>query len=91
MTTTSDRMKWTPLKEVAEVVQSLHRLDWVCDFKRKYLKIHIDTRNKDCLLMDRYDNILSQEEYDSLKNGTYNSYDKQFNHGRTTDTDIPEN
>jgi hypothetical protein len=86
MTATSDRMKWTPLEEVVEVVQSLDRLDWVCDFRRKYLKIHIDTRDKACLLMDRDDNILSQEEYDSLKNGTYNSYEKQFNHGRNTNT-----
>lgn len=73
-----DRMKWTPLEEVVKVVQSLHRLDWICDFKRKYLKIHIDTRDKGCLLMDRNDNILSQEEYNSLKDGTCDSYEKHF-------------
>ena len=75
-----DKMKWVSLDEAVNVIKSLHRLDWICDFDRKYLKIHIDTRDKHCLIMKRDDVILTQEEYDSLKNGTYMSYEKRFNH-----------
>ena len=73
------KMKWIPLDEAVNVIKSLHRLDWVCNFNRKYLKIHIDTRDKRCLIMDRNDEILSQKDYDSLKNKTYHGYEKTFN------------
>jgi len=74
-----DTMKWVPLDEAVEVIKSLHRLDWIVNFNYKYLKIHIDTRDKGCLIMDRDCEVISQETYDSWKDKSYIGYEKHFN------------
>lgn len=73
-----EKMKWVSIDEAVAIVKSLHKLDWVMDFKLKYLKIYIDTRDKHCIILDRDDNILTQKQYDAYKSGEYLSYVKHF-------------
>jgi hypothetical protein len=64
-----DQMNYVPLDEAVELVKSLHRLDWIGNFDLKYIQIHIDTRDKKCILLNKNGKCFTQEQYDAFKNG----------------------
>ena len=61
-------MRWISLDEAIRTIKKIKGFDWFHDFSLKYIAIHIDTRNRQCILLNRNHKVITQEQYDMLKN-----------------------
>ena len=78
-TETLESMPWIPINAATKLIKKIKGLDWVCDFSMKYVSIRIDTRDLRCVIMDRHNNVISKDKYESYKNGTNSTFKKRSN------------